>query len=367
MKKSYSIATLLLSLSSFAFGQTIVNTQSGPRKAILEEFTGVNCYSCPAGHSVATGLLGAYENELYVISYCPTNSAFTEPYGNQSEFRRSFLDSFYVHSYCAPATLTRDMPSAFINRRIGTDGDRLQMRSNWGDYAEPVMNDAHSPMNIGIRSTYNAQTEVLTIDVEIYYHTDVTEGNSFYVFLAEHGLQSFSQSGADVDPYIYENNTFRETVTVGQWGDPVTGPKTAGSLFSTQLTFAMADAIAPMVMANLDVLAFVIEDGSTEIYTGIQAPADGGLASTGTGSVSVDEREAAALQLFPNPATDMVTLNNVPADARISILNALGQTVRELPNGSTKARFSISDLEAGIYLVQCVSNQQVTAARLVKH
>lgn len=175
------------------------------------------------------------------------------------------------------------MPTAFINRRIGDDGDRLQARHLWEDYALEVMNDANSPMNIGVRSTYDETANTLTIDVEIYYHTDVQEGNSFYVFLGEHGLESYSQTGASQDPYIYENNTFRETVTAGQWGDPVTGSTMAGSLFSTQLTFDLADAIAPLNVDNVDVLAFIIEDQTTEIYTGIQAPADGGVASTGGG------------------------------------------------------------------------------------
>ncbi len=366
MKKIHAILSLLAIVPTLSHAQSIVNTGAGPRKAILEEFTGVNCVGCPSGHAVASGLLEDYPDRLFVISYSPTNSSLTEPSGDQTELRRAFLDSFYVHSYCAPATLTRAMPSAFINRRLGTDGDRLQGRHLWEDYALDVMNDSNSPMNIGIRSNYDAVAQMLTIDVEIYYHTDVTGGNSFYVFLAEHGLQSFSQTGADVDPYIYENNTFRETVTVGQWGDPVTGPTTAGSLFSTQLTFNLANAIAPLNIQNLDVLAFIIEDQSTEVYTGIQAAADGGVASTGVGSVGIDDQQASDLPLFPNPATDMVTINDVPSDARISILNALGQTVRNVPTDGGRTRFSIADLESGIYFVQVISKNKVNSAKLLK-
>lgn len=283
MKKLSIVSGIVLCALTTVNAQTIVSTQPGPRKAILEEFTGVNCVACPEGHAVASNLLEDYPNQVFVISYSPTNSGLTTPTGNQTEFRRSFLDAFYMHAYCAPETETRAMPTAFINRRIGDDGDRLQARHLWEDYALEVMNDANSPMNIGVRSTYDETANTLTIDVEIYYHTDVQEGNSFYVFLGEHGLESYSQTGASQDPYIYENNTFRETVTAGQWGDPVTGSTMAGSLFSTQLTFDLADAIAPLNVDNVDVLAFIIEDQTTEIYTGIQAPADGGVASTGGG------------------------------------------------------------------------------------
>lgn len=367
MRKISALTPFLTLIVSLSCAQTIVNTEPGPRKAILEEFTGVNCVGCPDGHAVASSLLEDYPNQVFVISYSPTNSGLTTPTGNQTEFRRAFLDAFYMHAYCAPETETRAMPTAFINRRIGDDGDRLQPRWLWEDYALEVMNDANSPMNIGVRSTYNESANTLTIDVEIYYHTDVQEGNSFYVFLAEHGLESYSQSGASQDPYIYENNTFRETVTAGQWGDPVTGSTTAGSLFSTQLTFDLADAITPLNIENVDVLAFVIEDQTTEIYTGIQASADGGLASTGVGNVGVDELGKSMLHLFPNPATDMITLSGVESGSQVSIINAVGQTIRGIANTGTTLQHSIEDLDSGIYFIQVVSDKQVSTMPVVKH
>lgn len=368
MIKNYTLIFSFWATTSLAFSQTIVKTQPGPKRAIIEEFTGINCSSCPEmGHDLIDEMRATYtNNEFHVIMYSPTNSSYTEPSFGGTDFRRVFLDDFYMHAYCAPQTLTRAMPTAFISRRIWESGDRWQAPDQWEDYMNEVVASGNSPMNIGIKSTYDEVNQTITVDVEIYYHTEVTEANSFYVFLGEHNLTSDYQNGSADDPYIYNSNFFRETLTSGTWGDPVTGSTTAGSLFTTQLTFDMANAIDPMNIENVDVLAFIIENETTEIYTGIQAPADGGLASTGVGSVGIDEVRNTTLQLFPNPATDAVALNDIAPNSQIRILNSLGQVVREIASTAGRVQFSVADLEAGIYLVQVSSKDQLGTARFVK-
>ena len=64
-----------------------------------------------------------------------------------------------------------------------------------------------------------------------------------------------------------------------------------------------------------------------------------------------------AFTLYPNPATDAVTLKLPTAAAagqRVALLNVCGQLVREqaLPAGSTHATLSLANLSAGVYFVQ---------------
>ncbi len=364
MTKHCLASICLFIISSIVSAQTIVNTEPGPRVAILEEFTGVNCVGCPSGHIVIGGIFDTYSNgEFLAISYNPTNSNYTAPSNGATDFRRAFLDDFYAHAYCSPATETRFMPSGFINRKIGNDGDRLTSRNDWESYAVNVMESGNSPMNIGLRSTYNELNEVLTIDVEIYYHTDVPEGNSFYVFLGEHDLTSDYQSGSSMSPYVYEFNIFRETVTSGTWGDPVTGATSAGSLFSTQLTFDMAQAIDPMNIDNLDVLAFIIEDQTTEIYTGVQVEADGGVASTGSGNVSVQETNSHSFNLFPNPTLDKLWINT-PKTTSVRVFNTLGETMLQ-QSVSKSTALDVSTLSKGVYFVQI--EETGTTERFIKN
>lgn len=370
MIRNFTLTVCAVALSGLTFAQTIVNTGVGPRKVILEEFTGVNCPNCPQGHEVIDDILIAYPNdEVFVISYNPSNSNFTSPTGGATDFRRDFLDDFYSGSYCSPVSGSRFMPSAFINRQLWTDGERLQSRGAWEGYVDDVAASGNSPMNIGISSSFDAGTDILTVDVEIYYHTTVTEDNSFYVFLGEHDLSSDSQSGSSANaanPYIYVNNIFRETMTQGTWGDPVTGGTMAGSLFTTQLTFDMTTAEDAMILDNVDVLAFIIEDESTEVYTGIQVEADGGSASTGTNNVGIFETARSSVEFYPNPVKDIITLTGIESGATINVLNSVGQAVASIPNTGATINHSIEDLPSGAYIIQVMSDGEISTGKVLK-
>jgi hypothetical protein len=70
-----------------------------------------------------------------------------------------------------------------------------------------------------------------------------------------------------------------------------------------------------------------------------------------------------AFTLYPNPATDEVTLKlptAAVAGQRVALLNVCGQLVREqvLPAGSTSATLSLATLKAGVYFVQSGSTIQ---------
>jgi hypothetical protein len=369
MRTTFIITAFVLLAASAVRAQQFVSTQPAPRVALIEEFTGVNCSACPdMGHDVIDQMKETFtENQMLVIMYSPTTSNYTEPFFGATDFRRAFLDDFYVHAYCAPATLTRAMPSAFVSRRIWASGDRWQVGSDWPDYVSQVNASGNSPMNIGVRSVYDELAQTITVDVEVYYHTDVTEGNSLYVFLGEHDLTSPYQSGSGGGTYLYKSNFFRETVTEGTWGDPITGPTTAGSLYTRQLTFDLADAIDPMNIANVDVLAFIIEDGSTEVYTAVQAPANGGTATTGGESTSIESARASELKLFPNPADNMVYITGLTADAEIHVTDAMGRPLDKVTHTGGTAQYETTHLLRGIYVVNIMSAHGARALRLVKN
>lgn len=71
------------------------------------------------------------------------------------------------------------------------------------------------------------------------------------------------------------------------------------------------------------------------------------------GQVSVDDNDAAnAPVLFPNPATDVVTIANVAVGSPVDVLDALGRTVfNTTANG--QVQFDASTWSAGTYTVRC--------------
>lgn len=330
MKKNLQFALFATLLAGSAQSQTIVGTEQTLRNGIIEEFSGINCVNCPNGHTTLENILSANQGRVFALQFAPSNSSYTGPGSNGgTDFRRSYLDAFYTGSYCSPASGSRFMPSAFINRVLGTNGDILQSSGQWSNMVSEVILQP-SPMNVGASSVYDASAQTLTIDIEVYYTEDVTDGNSFYVNIIEDDLTSDYQSGSTANssnPYVYKH-TFRENLT-GQWGDPITGATTMGSLFTHQIVYDLSTSQDPINISNAQVAVYVIEDVSTEVYTGISIDADGGEDATSTVGIE-DEFEIQNLSLYPNPATSELNIElnkDLGNEVNISIIDLTGKVI----------------------------------------
>lgn len=59
----------------------------------------------------------------------------------------------------------------------------------------------------------------------------------------------------------------------------------------------------------------------------------------------------AELSLFPNPATDALSISNIPAESEISVINSGNQTVARATATETTASVSVTDLQPGVYFI----------------
>ncbi len=260
MKNSVLLLTFMIVLLSAGLtAQNYVSTEPQDKNAILEEFTGVRCGNCPAGHQTAAAILAANPGRAFVVAYHPSNSSYTAPYTGDPDFRRTYPNVFYATPYCGSS---RFMPSAFINRRQWANGERIQSRTLWTSYCNTIMAEA-SPANMGMSTTYDIMSQELSIIVEVYYTDNMPDLNHIYVMLSENDLVS-QQSGA-TGPYTHKH-TFREAF-VAQWGDEITEPTTQGSLVTLEYTW---DATGSgYIMNNCEVLAFIENQANGEIITGV--------------------------------------------------------------------------------------------------
>ena len=372
MKKTTLFFAGLLGMAFSINAQTIVNTGAGNKHAVLEEFTGTSCSNCPAGHTEANNISTNNPGITHLIAYNPSNSSYTTPANGATDFRRPFANAFYTGSYCSPSSGSRFMPSAFINRKLN-GGDILQSRTAWSGMVNAVLAES-APMNIGVKSTYNSSAQTLTIDVEVFYTSTVTANNNINVMITENNLTSAYQSGSSANasnPYVYKH-TFRENVTTQQWGDPITGATTAGSLVTKQYVFDLSTAIDPIVIAEAEVVAFVVNNDASnkEVYSGISAAANGGQASTGI-ATSIDEiNNPIQVSVYPNPSNGNVSINiNGENTNRIEIFNVLGEVVysQNLLNKSSQSlNLTESNFKSkGIYFVKVTNNTSSITERLI--
>jgi hypothetical protein len=80
---------------------------------------------------------------------------------------------------------------------------------------------------------------------------------------------------------------------------------------------------------------------------------------------------AVEMKLFPNPATNNVTvevLTSAQGTVQIEVTNMLGQIVNKISTETYKANISVSDLPAGIYVVDCFMNgAKIGTSKFVKN
>ncbi len=77
-----------------------------------------------------------------------------------------------------------------------------------------------------------------------------------------------------------------------------------------------------------------------------------------TGPTALETTEAGSFSVYPNPASNEITINNIPlSENHIRIMNSLGQEMKSFTvNNKYSYSIDISDLVAGIYIVKIDNN-----------
>ena len=306
------IFTLFLSVCiNYSFAQTIVSTTPENKKVILEEFTGTGCPNCPNGHTTADTLLNNNPGNLFVIAYHPTNSSYT----TSDPMRDAYPNPFYTNPFISPSN--RYMPSAIINRRVWNGVERIQSTSSWTNDANTIKNES-SPLNVGVAALYNSATNMLNVDVEVYFTANVTDALTIYVELTEEGI-IYPQSGGS-SPYTH-HHTFRKSF-VSQWGDAISAPTTQSSLKTYSFNFD--NTTTSYDMSQCHVVAFVRNTANEEIITG-----NGSVVNLTT-SVSTVKPDKNSVSVFPNPVNENSRINLILSNSekvRYSLMNIVGEVV----------------------------------------
>jgi len=262
MKKNLLLTVLGLTISLFAVSQTITTTNTLPRNAVLEEFTGIHCGYCPDGHAIAAGL---YENNPgRVVVVADHTGGYATPNSGEPDYRTDFGDALAGQS-----DLT-GYPSGTVNRHVFDgmqQGNGTAMsRGSWSAATDIILAQ-ESPLNIGVITSYEESTRELTVNVELYYTGDAAESSNFInvAILQNHvfGPQSGGNAGNN-----YEHMHMLRHFITGQWGDEIT-TTTTGTLVEKTYTYTLPDAIrdVDLIAEDCDVAVYVTET-TQEIITG---------------------------------------------------------------------------------------------------
>ncbi|MBP6310799.1 MAG: Omp28-related outer membrane protein [Flavobacteriales bacterium] len=260
MKK---ITTLLALLPTVLIGQSLVTQTPQNRSALLEDFTGIHCGYCPEGHTIMASLEAMHGTKIAVVGIHA--GSFAVPGAGEPDFRTpegTAIDAYFtIGGY----------PAGVINRHV-FDGEDDLGRGAWeGAVAEMLA--LPSPVNLGVESSYDAGTNELTVNVELYYTADSPPGDDYISVLVKEDHLDGPQTdyGPSGNHANYDHVHVLRGYVTDTWGDMVVNP-TMGSTITRSYTMTVP---AAWNIANCRVVAFVSEDHS-EVYQGSDIAADGG-------------------------------------------------------------------------------------------
>lgn len=72
-------------------------------------------------------------------------------------------------------------------------------------------------------------------------------------------------------------------------------------------------------------------------------------------TLSVDDVSALTIELYPNPVSDIVTINSATPIEKITLLNTLGQVVKTTAVNTYNSQIDMSTLQAGVYFIKTTS------------
>jgi hypothetical protein len=269
MKKSLLILVAAVLTTMFASAQitdTIVSLTPSNRNVVLEEYTGINCTWCPAGHLVANQIKEANPDRVCLINIHQGGYA-------ANTYTTQFGDAL------ANQTNLEGYPSGTVNRHVFTGSATALGRGSWASAANTILGMS-SPVNIAADGTLDWATRTLNIRVQLYYTASQNvSSNALNIAITQDNVLG-SQVGKEKNPDQVVGNQYnhmhmlRHLIT-GQWGETI-NTISAGTLVEKTYEYVIPEQLGSpnpidAALEDLQFIAFVCE-GHQEILTGIEIP-----------------------------------------------------------------------------------------------
>ncbi|MGB0851450.1 MAG: Omp28-related outer membrane protein, partial [Bacteroidia bacterium] len=258
MKRNLTMVLGSLLFAGMTSAQQWVETTAQNKKVVLEEFTGVQCTWCPAGHLLGKQMKEANPDDVILINI--HEGSFAVPHTNGGIDLRT-TDGSAIGT--AASSRTVGWPSGSVNR---ASSPWAKSRTTWEASGNTVRSQA-SPVNVYTKSFFNRDSSKLTTEVEVYYTDDPgASSHKLSVMLLENNILG-PQTGASKNPDnivgdLYKHNhVFRQMISPGgAFGETISSPVKGTYVYKkyeTQIPSSLKGV--PVTFFNLEVVAFVSE------------------------------------------------------------------------------------------------------------
>jgi len=240
---------------------TVETPQS--RVVLIEEFTGVTCSNCPAGHVILAAIDSAHPNNVAIMGIQIIGNPQTEPLNNPSltpvktnndnrtQVGTDLSNSIYLN--------VGSIPSGGVDR-VPVAGSLLLGRNDWPNAVNNRLTVA-PPANITLTKTYDSVAKKVSLKVHVAYTSAVTVHQNLTVALIENNVID-AQEFSPTDPIPFVQNyvhkhVLRDIITPAA-GTAILGTMStipAGEVYERTFDYTLPNNV--LVPANCAFIAFV--------------------------------------------------------------------------------------------------------------
>jgi hypothetical protein len=237
------------------------------RIVLIEEFTGVTCPTCKAGHTELKKLEDLNPGRLAIMGIQIIGNAQTRPYdknGKKTLHDNRTQDGTDLASGVFGAT--SGIPVAAFDR-TPQGGLMRPLRPNWASYL-PNRIDVPTNANIKITSNYTYASRQAVIKVHVAYTSDVTANQMLTVALVENDVVDAQElpagDTAEVELNYVHQHVLRDIITAPV-GDIILSSmptKSAGQVYERTFVYTLpATVLDP---ANCRIIAYVSDNNGDD-------------------------------------------------------------------------------------------------------
>ncbi|HRN93311.1 MAG TPA: Omp28-related outer membrane protein [Chitinophagales bacterium] len=242
---------------------TYLETPQTPedKNVVMEEFTGVQCVNCPAGHQIIKTLKASYGERLVVISY------HTDFLGDPFSFTTEDLRTEAAKQVQDYLVFDGYKPAASIDRFAfnSSQTSLLYTRNTWSNRVQQELTKT-SPVNILLSSMVDSASRKLTATVELNYTSTITDAQKITLVIIENNIVEPQLNTGNVIDTFYTHNDIQRVFLTNALGDEITTTTEAGRVVKKMY---QTDLPPTLNLNNLKLVAFVHKfSGTKEILQG---------------------------------------------------------------------------------------------------
>lgn len=259
-----------------------ITDENPNRNALIEDFTGHNCSSCPSAATTAHGLHEANPSRVFVASIHASNSI-----SGSTSFQAVNLDAGYTVDFTNPNSLALGAyfgvtlpnsgfygnPSGTVSR-IEIAGEYFTASGSWGTRVNDVMN---STLKVKIKAKLNyyeipshgffLHTEVEKVDASI------TNDLGIVAWLMEDTLVAPQNVNSVLTNDYVHRDIMRGSLDGLTWGQTLTPEMMTNGKYYVNYSYILPDQLYPQNGTptghnpeNMHVLIYVYDKATLEIY-----------------------------------------------------------------------------------------------------